>query len=187
MNMDIEEIGESGEPATPKKKDPRRIEIDLKLLTMLSSAGCSVEEIAAMLRNSGLKINLRTLKRRLAEPEYKEAREQGYLIGNAKLRSNMFVLASLRNSAGVQMCKFLAVNRLGMTDKTEVDSRVSAKVEVTSPHARFLARLDRGAERLHNRIAALAAAVGAELVGGAAVAGGANDAPAVAAAKASSG
>jgi hypothetical protein len=164
--------------AEPKKKrNTARIDIDLKLIDVLSEAGCSVEEICAMLQRSGVKMHLRTLKRRMTEPDYLEARDRGRLIGRAKLRSNMIRLSRLSNSAGATMSIFLAKNWLGMTDKTaEVNVTVENRVEVQTPHERFIARLDRGADRVRDRITALAAAVGANRGDEPIVSGGANDA-----------
>jgi hypothetical protein len=169
-------------PAKVKKKETGRprIEIDLKLIMLLSEAGCSVEEMAAMLIRSGVTMTLRTLKKRMAEPEYQEVRELGWLCGNAKLRSNMIRQSLLQNGAGVAMSKFLAANRLGMSDNPTgaVNVNVLNSVNVTTSHDRISARLERGAARLHDRIVALAAAVGASTNTGTIIDGRANDAPA---------
>jgi hypothetical protein len=167
--------------SAPQKKRKTRSDkfvLDLKLIEVLAEAGCSIEETAAMLRRSGLKVSWRTVRRRMAEPEAKEAREQGRLVGNAKLRSNMVRLTRLSNGVAGVMCKFLAINQLGMTDggQPSVNVNVQNSVEVTS-YDRIAARLDRGAERLRSRIIALAAAVGADPSPGANVGRGADDAP----------
>lgn len=107
--------------AKPKKTGRPRKEVDLKMFRALSAAGCSIDEIASMLRNSGCQIDRRTLLRRLEEPDYAEAREDGQNVGKARLRSNMVEHAKLKNSAGVHMSIFLAKNWLGMHDKSSME------------------------------------------------------------------
>lgn len=158
-----------------------RIDIDLEMVERLAETGATAEEIWAMLHRSGLRINLRTFKRRLAEPEYMAARERGTLIRNFALRSRMVKQSQMMNSAGVTMGMFLAKNWLGMVDRdTTVNVQNNLTVNQFSPQERFLARMDRGADRIARRVTALIASVEASVGAGEDVAGRADDgAPAI--------
>jgi hypothetical protein len=147
-----------GEPGRPRK------EIDLQLLALLAEAGASIDEIAAMLTRSGADIDARTIKRRLKEPEYRDAWENGVNVGKAKLRLQMVKQSKLMNSAGVSMSQFLAVNWLHMTSKAvEHSGRIDSAVEVSSARERVNRKLDSIRERLKGRVAGIAAAAGANL------------------------
>ena len=152
--------------AAGKKKSGRpRIEIDLLLLGRLAEVGCSVDEIAAMLRRSGLQVDARTIKRRLNEPKYRDAWDEGQHVGKAMLRSRMVALS--RNTAApgpaVQMSIHLSKHWLGMTDKAalELSGRIDSDVQVTSARDRVLRKLDTLAERIQSRVAGIATAAGA--------------------------
>jgi hypothetical protein len=67
----------------------RRKEVDLQLLGLLAEAGAPIEEVAAMLTRSGADIDARTIKRRLKEPHYHQAWQNGVNVGKAKLRLQM--------------------------------------------------------------------------------------------------
>lgn len=139
-----------------------RIEIDLKLLNLLAEAGCSIEEIASMLRKSGAKVSSKTIKNHLQEPEYREAWEDGQNVGKVSLRSRMVQQSKLMNSAGVAMSIHLSKHWLGMTEKSAIEhsGRIDSSVEVTS-RERVYRRIDGLAERIKGRVAGLAAAAGA--------------------------
>lgn len=140
-----------------------RIEIDLDLLRNLAMCGCSLDEIAAMLRRSGLKVDLRTIKRRMTEPAYRAAHEEGVLVGKATLRSQMFRLARMSQhpSAATQMCIHLSKHWLGMTDKAALELSGKVDSEVTSYRERVTRKLDALAERIARRVAGIAASAGA--------------------------
>ncbi|GEM_PF-6059660 len=108
-------------------------------------------------------IDARTIKRRLKEPEYHEAWQNGVNVGKARLRLQMVKQSKLMNSAGVSMAQFLAVNWLGMTNKSSVEhsGRVDSAVEVSSARERVNRKLDSIAERIASRVAGIAAAAGA--------------------------
>jgi hypothetical protein len=147
-----------------------RIQLDETLIMRLSECGCSVDEMAAMLTRSGLKIDRRTILRRLQEPDYREAWETGQLVGKATLRSQMFKLARMTQNPHVanQMCQFLARHWLNMSEKTviEHEGRIDGQVEVTSARERVHGKIDAIAERIHRRVAGLAAAAGAKAPAG---------------------
>jgi len=111
----------------------------------------------------GVPIDLRTIKRRLSEPEYRDAWENGVNVGKARLRLQMLKQSKLMNSAGVSMAQFLAVNWLGMTNKSSVEhsGRVDSAVEVSSARERVNRKLDSIGERISSRVAGIAAAAGA--------------------------
>jgi hypothetical protein len=146
---------------------PRK-ELDLQLLAILAEAGASQAEIAAMISSQALKlggepIDLRTVKRRLKEPEYHEAWENGVNVGKAKLRLQMVKQSKLMNSAGVSMAQFLAINWLGMTSRSvEHSGRIDSSVEVSSARERVNRKLDSLAERIAGRVAGIAASAGAD-------------------------
>lgn len=154
---------------TKKKSRGRpRIELDHPLLMTLASAGCSIDEIAAMLRRSGVQLDMRTLKRRLTEPDYRAAWEEGQLIGKASLRSQMVRQSKLMNGAGVNMAIHLSKHWLGMTERSllELTGRVDSTVEVTTARERVTRKINTLAERIARRVAGLAAASGATAVPG---------------------
>ncbi len=151
---------------TAKKAGRPRIELDKKLFEMLAEAGCSIDEISAMLKRSGLKIDRRTIMRRLQEPDYREAWDQGRLVMKALLRSQMWRLARLSAHPHVanQMSQFLARHVLGMSEKSalELSGRVDSAVEHSSASERNTRKIDDIAERINRRIDGIAAAAGAE-------------------------
>lgn len=147
---------------TANKMGRPRIEIDLVLLQRLAETGCSIAEVAAMLRRSGLQVDMRTLKRRLTEADYRSAWEEGQLIGKVRLRSQMMKLATMTShpNAAVQMCQFLARNWLGMNDKTSIE--LTGAIEVSSARERLTRKIDALSERIARRVDGIAAAVGAQ-------------------------
>lgn len=115
------------------------------------------------LKLGGEPIDLRTVKRRLKEPEYHEAWENGVNVGKAKLRLQMVKQSKLMNSAGVSMAQFLAINWLGMTSRSvEHSGRIDSSVEVSSARERVNRKLDSLAERIAGRVAGIAASAGAD-------------------------
>lgn len=136
---------------TVEKKNGRpRIDIDLNLLKNLAALGCSIEETAQMLRNSGLQVDAKTIQRRLKEEPYRDAMEQGVATRNFKLRSTMVKQSMLMNSAGVQMSIYLSKNFLGMTDKSSLElmGKDGGPIETRDTSAR---------ETIASRIARIAA------------------------------
>ncbi len=121
--------------STKKKSKNRqavqpRVELDMKLLRLLAEDGCSIDEIVAMLRRCGATVGRETVKRRLAEPAYREAWEDGVMAGKAMLRSNMMKQAKMMNSAGVSMAQHLSRTYLGMNDKVEHSGHVEVEVRI---------------------------------------------------------
>ena len=107
---------EGGEIGRPRK------ELDLALLRALSEVGCSIEEMAAMISRQSKKlggegINWRTVQRRLNEEIYREAWEEGVLVGKATLRVQMVKQGKMMNGAGVHINQFIAINWLGMRSR----------------------------------------------------------------------
>ncbi len=138
-----------------------RIPIDLKLLERLAEVGCSQEEIASMLRRSGLQIDAVTIRRRLKDPVFATAWQDGMNAMKVKLRSRMLAQAMMMNSGGVQQSQFLAKQYLGMKDKVEHSGQIDGNIEVSeSVHDRLARKLDTLAKRLHGRAASAAEAVG---------------------------
>jgi len=153
--------------ATKRKVGGRsaRIDIDLKLLAMLAERMCSMDEIAAMLRRSGLQVDTKTIKRRMAEPAYRQVWDDARLCGKATLRSNMWRQSQMNTSPGVNMAKFLATNYLGMSDRVpEINVSTSVTVEQTSARDRLGRKLDALSERIEGRVLELTAAAGATAV-----------------------
>jgi hypothetical protein len=115
---------------------PRK-EVDLQLLGLLAEAGASIGEVAAMLTRSGLDIDARTIKRRLKEPQYHDAWQNGVAVGKVKLRLQMVKQSRLMNSAGVQMAIHLSKHWLGMTEKTALDVGNPIVVNITPEDAKL--------------------------------------------------
>ena len=110
---------------------PRK-ELDLPLLKLLASAGCSHAEAAAYISRQSEKlggdtIDVRTFKRRIAEPIYAEAWNEGVDTGRAELRLEMksATRAKFRSgpaagtptNAAATMMLHLSKHWLGMHDR----------------------------------------------------------------------
>lgn len=143
----------------PKQERANRIPIDIESLKNLRQIAVTEDEAAAVFG-----VSRRTIIRRLKQPEYRQAWDDGLALCKVSLKRQMIRHSKMANSAGVHATEVLMKHILGWTEKAalEISGRLDSAVEVTSPHERLAARLDRGAERIHDRIAALAAAVGAD-------------------------
>lgn len=159
----------------PKQNGPAPIEISIDSLRNLRQIAVTEEEAAAFFR-----VSRRTIIRRLKIPEYRQAWDDGLAICRLGLKRQMIRHSKMPNSAGVHATEFLMKHIIGWTEKhaLEISGRLDSAVEVSSPHERIAQRLDRGAGRIRDRIAALAAAVGADGNAAADVGGGADDADA---------
>lgn len=141
-----------------------RIEIDKTLLRALAAIGATEEEIVAGLVAGGVKLDLRTLKRRLQEEEYRDEWVQGRSEFKLSLRRLQYRHARMPNSAGVTMTIHMSKHQLGETEKAalELSGRVDSNVEVnTSARDRVIRKLDTLAERITRRVDGIAAAAGA--------------------------
>jgi hypothetical protein len=103
---------------TPAKTGRPRIEIDKVLLKALASIGATEAEICAGLIATGVQLDLRTLKRRLQEPQYREVWQQGKSEFHLSLRRLQFRHAKMPNSAGVTMTIHMSKHQLGETEKS---------------------------------------------------------------------
>jgi hypothetical protein len=103
---------------TPAKTGRPRIEIDKVLLKALASIGATESEICAGLIATGVQLDLRTLKRRLQEPEYRDVWQQGKSEFHLSLRRLQFRHAKMPNSAGVTMTIHMSKHQLGETEKS---------------------------------------------------------------------
>jgi hypothetical protein len=97
-----------------------RIEIDKDILKALSAVMCSNEEICAGLRSAGCELDLRTLKRRLQEPLYREIWQAGRNERKIGLRRLQWRHAQMPNSAGVNMTQHISKHWLGETEAAAV-------------------------------------------------------------------
>jgi hypothetical protein len=77
---------------TPLKPGPPQTEIDLAQVETAASIGCTLEEIAAI-----VKISKRTLIRRRKDPRFLEALERGQAKGRASLRKMQWDSAKAGN------------------------------------------------------------------------------------------
>lgn len=107
--------------ADPKPPGRPRKEIDVKVLRALASIGATEEEICAGLAASGTQLDLRTLKRRLQEPAYREVWDLGRNKFKLSIRRLQFQHAHLKNSAGVTMTIHMSKHHLGETEKSLVE------------------------------------------------------------------
>ena len=99
-----------------------RAQIDLEQVEKLAGIGCTIEEIAAV-----LKVSKRTMIRRSKEPKFKEAIERGLLAGCASLRRAQRKAALAGNPA---MLIWLGKNILGQRDLPIDSSRTDRLDEV---------------------------------------------------------
>lgn len=100
----------------PKPTGRPRLKIDKANLLRLSKLMCTEAELAAF-----FDVNLRTMKRRLAEPELREIWETGKELGRLSIRRQQFQHMTLKNSAGVQMTIHLSKHHLGETEKAALE------------------------------------------------------------------
>jgi len=107
--------------AKPAERGRPRIEIDKDILKALASVGATEEEICAGLIATGTQLDLRTLKRRLQEPTYRQIWDQGKGEFKLSLRRLQFRHAKMPNSAGVTMTIHMSKHQLGETEKSLVE------------------------------------------------------------------
>lgn len=142
----------------PKRKtNASRIDIDMALLGKLAAAGCTIVEIASMLRRSGLEVSSKTIQRRLQEPAYREFWEDGQNALNVLIRSTMVAQSRMMNGPGVHQAQFLAINRLGMSNKIEHSGSIDSHIEIDSARDRLTRKLATISQRItsgNTRIAA---------------------------------
>src|SRR5581483_6910787 len=106
------------EPQKKKKTGRPRIELDVDVLRALGAVHCTIDEIAAGLRAAGCILDVRTLKRRLQEPRYRDIWVAGQLERKVSLRRLQWRHAQMPNSAGVTMTIHLSKHQLGETEKS---------------------------------------------------------------------
>jgi len=90
--------------------------IDIDQLEKLAGLACTIEEAAAFIG-----VSKRTLLRRLEDPKYRRAWEDGLLKGNVSLRRKLWALAHGDSSSAVTMLLHLARTRLGQNEKSLVE------------------------------------------------------------------
>ena len=90
--------------------------VDIEQLEKLAGLACTIEEAAAFLG-----VSKRTLLRRLEDPKYKRAWDEGLLKGNVSLRRKQWALAQSDSPSAVTMLLHLSRHRLGQTDKSLVE------------------------------------------------------------------
>lgn len=141
----------------------KRAFINKEVLKALATIGATQEEICAGLVAVGCTLNVRTLKRRLQEDEFREIVEQGQAELRLSLRRLQLRHAKMPNSAGVQMTIHLSKHVLGQTEKAalELSGKVDSHVEVSSARDRVFRKLDNIAERIARRVDGIAVAAGA--------------------------
>jgi hypothetical protein len=125
------------EPAKPGRP---RIEIDVTILKALASIGATEDEICAGLIATGTQLDLRTLKRRLQEPKYREVWQQGKSEFHLSLRRLQFRHAKMPNSAGVTMTIHMSKHQLGETEKSllELTGKDGGAIETRDVSARSI-------------------------------------------------
>ena len=101
---------------TGKPPGRPKIEIDLRMLAQLATIGCTKEEAAAVIG-----CGPRTLMLRLKEQEYRDAWENGVLMGKVSLRRLQWRHANGAGSSAVNMTIHLSKHRLGETDKAAIE------------------------------------------------------------------
>ncbi len=146
--------------AAKKKREKKvtgrpRIELKEEILRALAAIGATEEEICGGLLANGVKMDLRTLKRRLQEPHYREIWDQGKAVFKQSLRRLQFRHAQMPNSAGVTMTIHMSKVHLGETEKhmLELAGRIDSAVEVnTSARERVFDKLDTISERITRRV-----------------------------------
>jgi hypothetical protein len=93
-----------------------KLKLDKVALLRLSKLMCTETELAAF-----FDMNLRTIKRRLQEPDLREIWEKGKDLGRLSIRRQQFQHMTLKNSAGVQMTIHLSKHHLGETEKAALE------------------------------------------------------------------
>ena len=108
----------------PKRKSPpvdlededtggrKRVRIDEVSFVQAAKLQCTVEELAAF-----FDVSLRTMKRRLAEPKYRDLFNRAQNLGKLSIKRQSFKHMQMANSAGVRMTIHLRKVHLGETDK----------------------------------------------------------------------
>ena len=90
--------------------------VDIGQLEKLAGLACTIEEAASFFG-----LSKRTFLRRLEEPEYKRAWEDGRNKGNVSLRRLQWARAQSDSASSVAMIIHLSKHRLGQTDKSLVE------------------------------------------------------------------
>lgn len=90
--------------------------IDIDKLEQLAMISCTQEEAASVLG-----VSKRTLLRRIQEPKYRRAWEDGVNKGNASLRRLQWAKAQSAAASSVPMIIHLSKHRLGQTDKSLIE------------------------------------------------------------------
>lgn len=111
------------EKAMAKKKGKKvgrpRTELNERQIMTAAALGSTYEEIAALLGICAKTLaNGKTSEGR----PWKDVIEQGRLNGNVSLRRRMWAMAMSESKGAATMLIWLSKNRLGMTDKVEVDN-----------------------------------------------------------------
>jgi hypothetical protein len=155
--------------ALPARKRKSKIigrppaEIDLKHFRKMCMYQFTVEELAA-----ALKLSKRTLLKKIKQPEYLEAWEQGLADGRVRVKRRGFELMEIKGSAGVQAWIHMTKHVLGWTDKSAIElshsGRVDSNIEVSSAGERVAAKLNALRERIDRRVAGIAADAGATTI-----------------------
>lgn len=106
----------AGRKAEPKANGRPRAGIDVDQLEKLGGLACTIEEAASFLG-----VSKNTLLRRLKEPKYRMAWEDGLNKGNVSLRRLQWAKANSDSASSVAMIIHLSKHRLGQTDKSLVE------------------------------------------------------------------
>lgn len=99
-----------------KKRGRPKSAVDVEQLEKLAGLACTIDEAAAFLG-----ISKRTLLRRLEDPKFKQAWEDGLLKGNVSLRRRQWSIAQSDSPSAVTMLLHLSRFRLGQHDKSLVE------------------------------------------------------------------
>ena len=99
-----------------KKRGRPKSAVDVEQLEKLAGLACTIDEAAAFLG-----VSKRTLLRRLEEPRFKQAWDEGLLKGNVSLRRRQWAIAQSDSSSGVTRLLHLSRHRLGQTDKSLIE------------------------------------------------------------------
>jgi len=125
---------------TRKKRGRPKSAVDIDQLEKLAGLACTIDEAAAFLG-----VSKRTLLRRLEDPRYKQAWDDGLLKGNVSLRRRQWAIAQSDSPSAVPMLLHLSRHRLGQTDKSlvEVTGKNSGPLQVydltTMTHEQLIA------------------------------------------------
>lgn len=102
---------------TEKKKRGRpESSVDIDTLERLAGLDCTIDEAAAVLR-----VSKRTLLRRLENPKFRRAWDEGRLKANVSLRRRQWTVANSDAPQAAAMLLHLCKTRLGQTDKSIVE------------------------------------------------------------------